>query len=378
MDFSLSKEQKGLKDSARRFLRTECPSEFVRDMEEDETGYTHEFWQKVVKLDWMSMMLPEEYDGLDASLLDFILMMEEIGRACMPGPFLSTTLGALTILEGGNENQKSTILPRIANGQLNLSLAYCEPENTRYEPINIGTKAVKEGNMFVIQGTKLFVSDAHVSDYLICTARTKGDRSSPQGISIFLIPKQTDGLKLAPLKTIAGDKQFEVVLDRVKVPEENLIGTQGQGWLIFEKVLQIAALAKCAEMVGGADKVLEMTVDYAKNRTQFGKPIGVFQAIQHHCANMLLDVEGSRYITYKTACLADEGSHSKFWAATAKGWVSEAYKRVIRLGHQIGGGIAVMTEHDLTLYSRRAKAAELAYGDAPYHRKTVASEMGLR
>lgn len=378
MDFSLSKEQKVLKESAREFLKSECTSEFVRQMEEDPTGYTLGFWRKLTQLDWMAMTLPEEYDGLGASLFDFVLMVEEMGRACMPGPFLSNTLGALTIMEGGDTNQKSTYLPRVATGDLNLCLAYGEPGNTRYEPTNIGTKASKKGEDFVIQGTKLFVSNAHVADYIICTARTEGDRLSSKGISLFMIPKQADGLKMTPLKTIAGDKQFEVVLEDVTVPYENLIGKPGQGGLVFEKILQIAALAKCAEMVGGAEKVLEMTVDYAKNRVQFKKPIGAFQAIQHHCANMLLAVEGSRYITYKTACLIDEGYPAEFWISTAKGWVSEAYKNVIRLGHQVGGGIAVMTEHDLTLYSRRAKAAEVAYGDAPYHRKIVATELGLR
>ena len=377
MDFNLSKEQKILKDSARSFLKTECPTDFVRQMMEDPTGYTPELWRKMAELDWISLLLPEKYDGLGADLSDFVLMLEEMGRACLPGPFLSTVLGALTILEGGDENHKSRYLPRVATGDLLLCLAFCEPGSTQYQPTYVETKAVQRGEEFMIQGTKLFVSDAQVADYVICTARTSGAGLSSRGISLFMIPKQTVGLKMLPLKTIAGDKQFEVIMEDVIVPKENLLGEFDQGWPIFEKILQIAALAKCVEMVGGAQKVLEMTVDYAKNRVQFGKPIASFQAIQHHCANMLLYVEGSRHITYKTACLMDEGRSSKIRIATAKGWVSEAYKRVIALGHQVGGGAAIMTEHDLTLYSRRAKAAEVAFGDAAYHRMVVASSLGI-
>ena len=377
MDFNLSEEQKILKDTARSFLANECSSDFVREMEQDQRGYTPDLWRKMAELGWMALVLPEEYNGLGASILDVVLMMEEMGRVCLPGPFLSNLLGAMAILEAGNEAQKSEYLPRVAAGDLVLCLAFCEPCSTQYEPGYVATKAVAKGEGFILNGTKLFVSDAHVSDYLICTIRTEGESLSQQGISLFLVPRQTTGVKLTPLKTIAADKQFEVVLEDVAVPPENLLGKPGRGWPALEKVLKIAALAKCGEMVGGAQKVLEMTVDYAKERVQFGRPIGMFQSIQHHCANMLLDVEGSRHITYKAACLMNEDPSSELWVATAKGLVSEAFRRVITLGHQIGGGTAIMTEHDMTLYSRRAKAAEVSFGDAAYHRRAVASALGL-
>jgi len=377
MDFSLNEEQRILKDSARSFLEAECSSNFVREMEEDERGYTSELWRKMSELGWMALLLPEKYDGIECSLLDLVLLVEEMGRVCMPGPFFSTLIGSMAIMEAGSEAQKTEYLPRVARGDLVLTLAFCEAGSSRYEPIYVTSGASESDQEFVLQGTKLFVSDAHVADFIIYTARTEGESLSSQGISLFLVPRQTAGLKLTPLETIASDKQFEVVLEGVTVPRYNLLGRLNEGWLYLEKVLKMAALAKCAEMVGGAQKVLDMTVAYAKERVQFGKPIGAFQAIQHHCADMLLDVEGSRYMTYKTASLMSEGQSSHLNVAVTKGWVSEAFRRVISLGHQIGGGTAFMTEHDMTLYSRRAKAAEVAFGDAGYHRRLVASALGL-
>jgi alkylation response protein AidB-like acyl-CoA dehydrogenase len=200
---------------------------------------------------------------------------------------------------------------------------------------------------------------------------------SKNGITLFLIDTKSPRIKHTLLKTIAKDKQFEVIFNMVKVPNKNILGRLDEGWFPIEKVLQKATVSRCAEMIGGAQRVLEMVINYAKKRTQFGKPIGSFQAIQHHCANMLIDIEGGKWITCKTAWMINRGIPCKREVAVAKAWVNEAYKRVVLSGHQVLGGVGYMIDHDMPLYSRRAKAAEFSFGDTNFCREIVAQEIGL-
>ncbi|MBU1207897.1 MAG: acyl-CoA/acyl-ACP dehydrogenase [Proteobacteria bacterium] len=378
MDFRFSDEQKMLRESARSFLETQCPKTFVREMEKDEKGYTPELWRKMADLGWMGIIFPESYGGIGGDFLDLLILLEEMGRACLPGPFFSTVvLGGLTILDAGNQSQKEEFLKRIAKGEMILTLALTEPANTQYDPTLITVKARPEKSHYLINGTKLFVPDAHVADNLICVARTKGEFNSKSGITLFLVDAKSPEIKWELLKTVARDKQCEVIFQKVKVPQENILGRLDEGGAQIEKILQKAALAKCAGMIGGAQFVLDMCVSYAKEREQFGRPIGTFQAVQHHCANMLIDLEGGRYITYKAGWMVSKEIACTMQVAAAKAWMSEAYKRVVSLGHQIMAGTGYMEEHDMPLYSRRAKAAEFAFGDANYHKKLVAKEIGL-
>ena len=378
MDFTFSKDQKLLRQSIRDFLTKECESALVREMEEDEKGYTPELWRGMADLGWMGLIFPEKYGGTEGDFLDLVVMMEEMGRACLPGPFFSTVvLGGLTILEAGNESQLREFLTKIASGDMIFTLALNEPAATRYDPPLITVKATAERDSYIIDGIKLFVPDANVADYMICVARTEEEPDSREGITFFLVDVKSPGIKCTLLKTVARDKQCEVILDRVKVPGRNILGELNKGWTSLEKILQKAAVAKCAEMVGGAQKVLELTTSYAKKREQFGQVIGSFQAVQHHCANMLIDVDGGKWITYKAAWMLSEGIPCNREVAAAKAWVSEAFKRVVSLGHEVLGGVGYMAEHDMPLYSRRAKAAEFAFGDANFHRKVVAQEIGL-
>jgi alkylation response protein AidB-like acyl-CoA dehydrogenase len=378
MDFHFTEEQKMLKESARDFLAAECPKTFVRAMEKDERGYSPEMWRKMADLGWMGVAFPEDYGGVGGDFLDFLLLLEEMGRACLPGPFFSTVvLGGFTLMEAGSESQKKAFLPKIANGDLILTLAHTEPATTQFNPFLIQLKAQGEGKHYSLEGTKLFVPDAHLANYLICVARTQGGPSSPEGISLFLVDSQSPGVRFEVLRTVARDKQCEVLFQKVRVPTGNILGTLHEGGKVLERVMQTAAIAKCAEMIGGAQFVLDMCVSYAKEREQFGKLIGTFQAVQHHCANMAFYIEGGKYITYKAAWLLNKGLPSKKLVASAKAWVSDAYKRVVGVGHQIMAGTGYMEEHDMPLYSRRAKAAELAFGDAGYHRKRVAKDIGL-
>jgi 3-oxocholest-4-en-26-oyl-CoA dehydrogenase beta subunit len=377
MDFYFTEEQRILRETARDFLSSQCPSALVLEMEKDEKGYTPELWRKMAELGWMALVIPEEYEGIGGDFLDLVVMLEEMGRACLPGPFLSTVIGAFGIMESANQQQMREYLPKVATGELKLTLAHTEPGHTRYDPFLVEVTASAEGSDYLIRGTKLFVPDAQVADHMICVARTKGEKNSPDGISLFIINSKSKGIKARALKTIAGDKQYEVFFQNVKVPGENLLGELHKGGKYLEKVLQKAIIAKCAEMIGGAQKVLEMASAYAKEREQFGKQIGSFQAVQHHCANMLMDVEGSRFITYKTAWMLGKGIPCAKEVAAAKAWVGESFKRVVGLGHQVLGATGYIVEHDMPIYSRRAKTAEMVFGDSNYCRQVVARELGL-
>ena len=377
MDFNFSEEQEMLKKTARDFLEAECPKSLVREMAADDKGYSPKLWRQIAGLGWMGLVFPNEYGGMDGSFLDLVVLLEETGRACLPGPFFSTVvLGGLTILEAGSEQQKQEFLPRLANGEIILTLALNEPQ-AKYNPASITVKAVADGNDYVISGSKLFVPDAHIADYLVCVARTKDGADPQDGINLFLVDAKGAGISYTLLKTIGGDKQCEVVFDKVRVARENMLGELHQGWKHVEKVLAKATVAKCAEMIGGAQQVVEMTADYAKQRVQFGQPIGSFQAVQHHCANMLINLDGSKFITYEAAWMLSEGMPCQKQVAMAKAWVSDAYRQITSLGHEVIGGVAFMEDHDMPLYSKRAKAAEVAFGDADFHAEIVAQELGL-
>ena len=372
MDFSLSEEQKILKNTGRDFFEKECPKSLVKEMARDEVGYSPQLWRKMAELGWMGLVLDPSYDGIGGSFLDLALLLEEMGRALLPAPFFSTVvLGALTIMASGDEKNKQKLLPAIAAGDLVVTLGLTESDG-HYSQEGIKTEAVLKGGDYIINGTKLFVPDAHIAQYVICVARAANG-----GSTLFLVDTRSSGVTLTPLLTIAGDKQSEIIFDNVKVPSGHILGEIGSGWTYIEKVWPKIVVARCAEMVGGAQQVLDMTVQYAKERHQFGRPIGSFQAIQHYLADMLTEVEGCRHLTYQAAWLVSEDLPCKKEVAIAKSWCSDAFKKVTSVAHQVHGAIGFTEEHDLYLYYKHAKAWELMLGDAYRHREIVAQEMGL-
>jgi alkylation response protein AidB-like acyl-CoA dehydrogenase len=347
-------------------------------MEKDEKGYSPQLWQEISGLGWLGLVFPENYGGSGMSFLDLSILLEEMGRACFPGPFFSTViLGGLPILDVGSDEQKQKYLPGIISGKAIFTLALIEV-SAKYEASSIKAKAAADKNAYVINGTKLFVPDANVADYILCVARTDEKSKAEEGLTIFIVDAKSPGISKTVLNTVARDKQCEVIFKQVKVPRENILGKLNQGWGEIQKTIERAAIAKCCEMVGGMQAVLDMTVPYVKQRVQFDVPIGVFQAIQHHCVNMLVDVESSRVIAYEAAWKLTNGLPYSREAAMAKAWVSDACQRVVALGTQAHGGVAIMEDHDLPLYFRRAKAGELAFGDAKFHRKTVARKLGFK
>ena len=374
LDLGLNETQQMLRNSAREFLEVECPIAYVRSMEEDERGYTRELWERLAGLGWLGLVFPEEYGGEGLGFVELAILLEEMGRVLLPGPYFSSVVMAGTaIAESGSDEQKREYLSGIASGQVIATLALTEPSG-RWDAIGVETTAERSGDGFVINGTKLYVPNAHVSDYVVVAART-GD--GERDVSLFIVPRGADGLIETRLRTIASDKQSELVFKDVAVPESALLGEIDAGWDTLQKALSWGAVGKCAEMLGSAQQVLDMTVAYAKQRIQFGRAIGSFQAIQHYAADMATDVEGCRHITYQAAWRLGEGLTAEREVAMAKAWVSEAYQRVCLLGHQSHGAIGFTKEHDMQLYSRRAKAAELMFGDADFHLETVASAMGL-
>jgi alkylation response protein AidB-like acyl-CoA dehydrogenase len=375
MDFGLNEGQQMLKTSARAFLERECPHTYVREMEENEKGYTTEMWEKLADLGWLGLVIPERYGGLEMSFLNMALLLEEMGRANLPGPFFSTVvLGSLAVLEAGSDSQKDDLLPKIAEGQAIVTLALTEPSAT-WEASGIQATADVKGDGFVINGTKLFVPNAHAADYLLVAARTSQSEDPEEGVTLFIVPSSAAGLSQTLLKTVASDRQSEVVMNGVSAPASSVLGEVGEGWPVVRRVLQYGAVGKCAEMIGGAEAVLEMTVDYAKERKQFGRPIGSFQAIQHHCANMLTDIDTSRYLTYQAAGLVSQGDFSAPEVSKAKAWLSDAYGRVTYLAHQCHGGISFTKEMDIHLYHKKAKVNQALFGDARFHWDRIAAAL---
>jgi alkylation response protein AidB-like acyl-CoA dehydrogenase len=380
VDFTYTDDQKMLKDAARKFLAKACPNvEWHLQMEKDDKGYSSELWSGMAELGWMGLPFPEKYGGIGGNLVDLVVLIEEMGYAALPGPYFSTViLGGLALLDAGHEDQKKEFLPKIAEGKLVTTLALAEPATKQFNPALISLRAEAAGADYELDGVKIFVPDANVSDWMIVAARTQGTDADQVGITLFLVESKSPGIRMTPLKSVAGDRQAEVVFEKVKVPKANILGGLNKGWPYLEKVLKKAAVAKCAEMLGGSNKVMEMAVAYAKERVQFGKPIGMFQAVQHLCANMKMSVEQSIYITYKAAWMIDKNMpEAKKFAAIAKTWVSEASKRVALIGHQIFGGTGYIVEHAMPIYSRRAKAGEYAFGNPNYQREILAQELSL-
>jgi alkylation response protein AidB-like acyl-CoA dehydrogenase len=379
MDFGFNEEQELLRSTARKFLENECTSEFVRRQMAEGAGVSDDFWGKVAEQGWLGLVYPEEYGGSGLGFVDLTVLMEEMGRAVTPGPYLSTVLlGGLAIREAGSAAQRKMWLPRIAAGQAKSALAWTEPSG-RWDAGGITTTAKPVAGGWTITGTKLFVLDAHLADVVVVVARTAENRNPEEGVGLFLVPKGTVGLDVKLLPTMDQTRKLcEVTLNDLRVPAEGVLGTPGGGWPALSRVVERATVALCAEMCGGAQRVLDMTVEYAKIRVAFGRPIGSYQGVKHRAADMLVEVENAKSLTYYAAWAVDEDAPEAALAASmAKAYCSDAYRRVSAAGIQLHGGIGFTWEHDLHLYFKRAKSSEFTFGDATYHRERVAQLINL-
>jgi len=375
MDFALSEEQEMLKKSARDFLSAECPKSLIRKIEESELGYSPELWKKMADLGWMGLALPEKYGGAGLNLLDLAVLFEEFGRAAAPGPmFCTTALGALPILDWGTEEQKKTFLPKVAAGELLLTMALAEPE-VNEEPRFVATYATQHGDNFVINGTKLFVPYAHIADYVLAVARTKGAPGDDKGITLFMVDRKAHSIKLTPLIAMAADNQFEIRFEKVFSSPKDVLGSLHNGLSPLRETLKKATVLQCAVMAGGAQQELEMTAEHTKNRVQFERPIGTFQAVQHRLADMFIDVNAARWITYQAVWRLSQGLPADREVAIAKAFANISCERVAFSAQQLHGGVGVDKEYDLHFYFRRAKAFALTLGSTPFHLKTLEAEI---
>jgi alkylation response protein AidB-like acyl-CoA dehydrogenase len=379
MNFGFSEEQELLRSTARKFFENECGSEVVRTLMATPEGTTPEFWAKLAEQGWLGLIFPEAYGGAGLGFVDLVVLMEEMGRAVMPGPYFSTVLlGGLTILEAGDEAQKKEWLTKIAAGGAKVALAWTEP-NARWDAQGVTLAATEGAGGFTLTGTKLFVLDAHLADAIVVVARTAQAKNLEEGVSLFLVPRAARGLQVKLLPTMDQTRKLcEVTLDGVAVPSGALLGEKGKGWAPLARVVERATVALCAEMCGGAQRVLDMTTEYAKIRIAFGKPIGAYQGVKHRAADMLVEVENAKSITYYAGWAVDENTpEAPLAASMVKAYVSDAYRRVSAAGIQLHGGIGFTWEHDLHLYFKRAKSSEFTFGDATYHRERVAQLINL-
>jgi len=371
MDLDFNKEQEMLRKSVAEFLSKECPFDTVREIEDSATGYDKKIWQKMAKLGWMEIHVPEAYGGLGDPFVDMTIILEEMGKKAFPSPFFSTViLSGLTLMEGGSEKQKKALLPKIAAGKLIISLAQYE-EEAGYLESAIHLSAQPEGDDYILNGTKMFALDANIADLLIVAART------PDGVTLFLVNPKTSGVSIQKMQTIGRDNNCVVTLENVKISKDDMIGSPGEGWQIIEKMTPKATVAKCAEMLGGCEVSIAMTATYAKERVQYGTPIGGFQAIQHYMADMRIAYDTSIYYLHKVAWMLDEGMDVTKEVSALKAQVNEQYKFITERAVQIHGGIGTTREFNIGLFYRRAKAFEYILGDTDYHQNKIADALGL-
>ncbi len=377
MDIKFTEEQEMLQKTAFDFLSTELPKTKVIELEDDEKGYSPDIWKKMAELGWQGLMIPEDYGGMGMTFQDLTVLLEQMGRNVTPGPFFCTVVEAANyIMEVGTEDQKKAYLQKISDGEAIITTALLEPGGIYYQPAGVKMKATAQGDTFVLSGTKVFVEMANVADYLICVARTK-DGSGEDGISLFLVDAKSPGISIEVIPTIAYDKQCEVRFDNVSVPKGNLLGELDKGWPVVERVMRKGKIAKAAECVGGMQASVDMTVAYSKDRVQYDRQIGAFQALQHIMSNMWMFTQTSKHIVYQAAWLESEGEPCDMEAAMAKAYVNENYKWVTERAVSLHGGIGTSREHDIGHYYRRAKAADTAFGDTECQSELVASKIGL-
>jgi alkylation response protein AidB-like acyl-CoA dehydrogenase len=372
LDFGLNEQQEMMQTLARDFLTGEYTDKVLRAMVEDEKGYTPELWKKMTEMNLTGLSIPEQYGGI-GDFLDLIMVLWEMGRVCFLGPYFATlVLGASVIAEAGNEEQKQRYLAGIAGGKIKATLAIAESK-AKYDIGEIESNAVSQGGFYVLNGKKLFVPDAQSADYIVCAARVNDTKTKPEGITLFIVEANTPGITIKPLPTVAGDKQCEVVFENVKTSVKDILGQENGGWPYVERVLQRANVARCAEMVGMAEQALTLTLEYAKERMAFGHHIGAFQSLQHRCADMLVDIEGSKFATYQAAWKINQGLDAARETAIAKAFVSSACRRVMASAHQVHGAIGFTEDHILHYYTKRARAYEFSFGGVDYHLGKLAS-----
>jgi len=379
MNFAFNEEQEELRAMARSFLADHSSPERVRAAMSSDLGFDTEVWKRIAtELGWSAVTIPEDFGGLGLGHVELVALMEPMGESLLCAPFFSSAcLATNAILCAGSQDQQRALLPGIAEGTTLATLAWTE-RNGRWDASGIEALARPDGGDVVLDGIKRYVLDGHCADLLVIAARAPGS-AGEAGVSLFAVSADTPGLARRPLSTMDQTRRLaEVTLEGVRVPASARLGEAGEAGPLLTRALDLSSVALAAEQVGGAQRCLDLSVAYAKERQQFGRPIGSFQAIKHKCADMMVAVESARSAVYHAACVAAEGGDALALAAsTAKAVASDAYFRCAADAIQIHGGVGMTWEYDVHLYFKRAGSTGSFLGASAWHRERVARMIGL-
>ena len=375
MDLGLSEIQKMLQESSRDYLVENCTMDYIRAMESDQIGISDEIWKNMADMGWLGLMIPEEYGGSGFNFDDMSILLEEMGKVALSGPFFSTSvIGAQTLLLSGDESQKKEFLPKIASGNLKFSLAFNEKTGSFEESEISTTTSVKNDEGWTLNGEKYFVNDAVGADYFIVASVSENN----EGISLFLVPSKSDGIEIEKMEAIGGDKISKVNFQEIKLLDSQLLGKEGEAWKTLSKVFNYGAIGKTSEMSVAALRVMDMTLNYIKDRKQFDRPIGSFQAVQHHAADMAILTKVSTQFSRKAAWEISNKDNSNINIHRAKSYVSKAFHDVCQISHQLHGAIGYTWDYDLQIFTRKMQHQKLAYGDTDFHQKKISNLLNLK
>ena len=369
MALILNEEQQSLKDIASEFLQSNAPVTHFREIRDtqNELGYDESLWMEMVNLGWSGILIPEEYGGFDFGMVGMGSILEEAGKTLTPSPLFSTgVLGASLLTLGGNDSQKRTYLPQIVDGTLTTALAL--EESNRHAPYSIDTQAKKNGDQFIISGCKNFVIDGHSSNLLIVAARTEGSVNDESGITLFLVNSDSQGVEITKTSMVDSRNAANIKFSDVTVSSDNILGEENNGASLLEVVLDRAQIAISAEMLGNASQAFNLTLEYLKERKQFGAVIGTFQALQHRAAEMYSELELTKSSVIAACNAVDENSNDlRRMASLAKFKSGETNHLITNEAVQMHGGVGVTDEYDVGLFMKRARVTEQIFGNSEYH-----------
>ena len=375
MDMEFTEEQQGLQTTARSFLSAESPLSAAREMESSEDGFSRELWKKMADLGWLGLTHSEDVGGAGMGSVELVVLAKELGRTLCPSPYIQTViLAGGAIAAAASNEQKQRLLPAIISGEMVIAFALQE-ENTFYDARGVSAKATKDGDGYVLNGTKMFVEFASAADRVLVVARTAGEPPANDGLAMFLVDPNDVNIQLEPLNTMARDRQFQMKLDGVKVAPEDVIGTPGEAWDALEGVIERGVVALCGYMVGASESIHATTTAFAKERIQFGRPIGSFQAIQHYLALSITEILAADTTAFYAAWTLDEGEPSREIVAKAKAFAGDTFRKASDLGAQIHGGIGYDESMDTTLFLRRGKQYQLSMGGTGFWEDVIAEEI---
>ena len=375
MTLTLSEEQAFLKDTAKKFAQEKTPTTHFREIRDNENPecFDRKIWQEMAAQGWSGILVPEEYGGSNFGLAGIGVVLEELGRTLTPSPLFATSVVCATILnKAGNDSQKKEFLTKIASGE--VTMAFALEEGPRHKPFSINLEAKKEGKNFILNGKKNFVIDGGFADYIIVVARTS---EKEDHLSLFILAKDVKGLNIIPTTMVDHKNAANIEFKEVIISEANLLGAQNDAKEIIEETLDISRAALSAEMLGGALEAFDITLNYLKEREQFGEKIGSFQALQHRAALMFTDLELCKSCVIEALTAYDEGSNDlQRIVSLAKSKIGETFFNVSNEGVQMHGGVGVTDEYDIGLYMKRARVAEQTFGNSEYHRNRYAELTG--